>query len=430
MTVCFTTLSLCLILVSLSLCSEAHESLVSSTTSGLRLDLIHRDFSPLSPFYNPLATHSERLENVIRRSNSRLARHFKPKCISPSKSPCLIESTLRQVEGDYLMKLLIGTPPVEILVTADTGSDLTWIQCKPCKRCFQHINPLFNQRASSSYKTLKCTSNQCKAFEGFTAKCTQKHNRCRYNVTYGDGSYSHGHLATETLTFGKTSIEKYVFGCGHNNRGLFSNSSSGVIGLGRGALSIVSQLEESIRGRFSYCLVPFSQNETSTIHFGENAQVSLSRAVIVGNKSFEVPVEKPGGSVQSGNIMLDSGSSMTYLPKGEFYDSIVSAIKEAMSEVETIDDPGRTFHFCYKTKPDIKAPRIGFQFKDAAVLEIPESNIFVEVSDGVTCFTVAPTHWPFPLPIFGSALQWNFVVSCDLRKKMVSFQATDCSKKV
>ena len=289
MTVCFTTLSLCLILVSLSLCSEAHESLVSSTTSGLRLDLIHRDFSPLSPFYNPLATHSERLENVIRRSNSRLARHFKPKCISPSKSPCLIESTLRQVEGDYLMKLLIGTPPVEILVTADTGSDLTWIQCKPCKRCFQHINPLFNQRASSSYKTLKCTSNQCKAFEGFTAKCTQKHNRCRYNVTYGDGSYSHGHLATETLTFGKTSIEKYVFGCGHNNRGLFSNSSSGVIGLGRGALSIVSQLEESIRGRFSYCLVPFSQNETSTIHFGENAQVSLSRAV--STPFFHTPYE-------------------------------------------------------------------------------------------------------------------------------------------
>ncbi|KAL8090564.1 hypothetical protein AgCh_039861 [Apium graveolens] len=55
------------------MCCEAHESQllptqVSSTSSGFSLDLIHRDYFPLSPFYDPVATDFERLNNAIRRS--------------------------------------------------------------------------------------------------------------------------------------------------------------------------------------------------------------------------------------------------------------------------------------------------------------------------------------------------------------------------
>ncbi|KAK1402997.1 aspartic proteinase CDR1-like [Heracleum sosnowskyi] len=439
------------ILVLLFLCSEAHVSSTtsheSSTTSGFSLDLIHREFSPLSPFYNPLATHSERLKNVIRRSNSRLT-HLLSNCRSPSGSSCSIESDIGFDGSEYLMILLIGTPPVETLAIADTGSDLTWIQCKPCKRCFKHVNPLFDLRASSSYKTLKCTSKQCKPFAGYTVgPCTRKHNKCQYNATYADGSYSNGHLATETLTFGKTSIERYVFGCGHINQGIFGESSSGIIGLGRGPLSIISQLGETIQWKFSYCMVSVSKQELSTISFGKKAQVSSSKAVstplfqtaglpyyylylekvIIGNKSFEYPREETGAQVQSGNIIIDSGTPISSLPGGEFYDGIVSTLKEAMG-VEIIDDPDGILKFCFKTNSNIKAPMIAFQFKDATI-EIPQSSAFVELDDVVTCFTVMPNHLAFDVSMFGHLLQENFLVSYDLKKNMVSFQATDCSKK-
>ncbi|XP_074369457.1 aspartic proteinase CDR1-like [Apium graveolens] len=348
--------------------------------------------------------------------------------------------------SEYLMKLLIGTPPVEILGTADTGSDLTWIQCKPCKTCFEHTNPLFDLRASSSYRTLKCTSKQCKAIQDYTVgPCTREHDKCQYNATYGDGSFSNGHLATETLTFGKTSIENYAFGCGHNNRGIFGDSSSGMIGLGGGPLSIISQLGDTIQWKFSYCLVSISKNQTSTINFGK--QVSSSKAVstplfqtadrtyyylylekvIIGNQSFEYPREETGAQVQSGNVIIDSGTPITFLPGGEFYDGIVNALKEAM-DVETVDGPDDILKFCYKTNSNIESPMIAFQFKDATI-EIPQSSTFVEVDDGVTCFTVVPNRLPFHFSIFGNILQENFLVSYDLKNKMVSFLATDCSKK-
>ncbi|KAK1402998.1 aspartic proteinase CDR1-like [Heracleum sosnowskyi] len=448
MTLHMATFSIFFILVSIFLCSEAHPSHLTShestTTSGFSLDLIHREASPLSPFYNPLATHSERLKNAIHRSHSRLS-HFQSKCRrSRSRSSGSVESDIHYDSGEYLMKLLIGTPPVETLGIADTGSDLTWIQCKPCKRCFEHINPLFDLRASSSYKTLKCTSKQCKAFQDFSSTCTREHNKCQYHVVYGDGSYSQGHLATETLTFGNTSIEKLAFGCGHYNRGIFGNTTSGIIGLGGGPLSLISQLKERIQGKFSYCLVSIFKNETSTINFGEQAPVLSSKVVstplfptpdvtfyylylekvIIGNKSFEVPREEDEERAESGNIIIDSGTTLTYLPGGEFYNGIVSTLKEAMG-VKTIDYPDGNFKFCYKTNSKIKAPVIAFQFKNATI-EIPQSSTFVEVDDGVTCFTVVPSG----MSIFGNILQENFMVSYDLQNKKVSFQATDCSKKL
>ncbi|XP_074356642.1 aspartic proteinase CDR1-like [Apium graveolens] len=184
---------------------------------------------------------------------------------------------------EYLMKFHIGTPPVEVLGVADTGSELTWIQCKPCEKCFEHIYPLFDLRASSTYKTLKCYSKQCKALIGHTGSCTRKHNKCQYSLRYMDGTVSNGHLATERLTFGKTSIEK----------GYFGNISSGIVGLGGGHLSMISQLDETIQGKFSYCFVPVFRNETSTIIFGEKARVPNSNKfsdtiVPSSRKSFQL----------------------------------------------------------------------------------------------------------------------------------------------
>lgn len=45
-----------------------------------------------------------------------------------------------------LVALCIGIPPVGNLLILDTGSGLTWIQCQPCKSCYNQSYPVFDPR--------------------------------------------------------------------------------------------------------------------------------------------------------------------------------------------------------------------------------------------------------------------------------------------
>jgi hypothetical protein len=93
------------------------------------------------------------------------------------------------------------------------------------------------------------------------------------SYSYGDLSFTCGDLAVEMLTIGSASIPDIVFGCVHHNNGTFGEAGSGIIGLGGGSFSLISQLNKSFGGSFSYGL---SQNTTSKISFGGNAVVSGS----------------------------------------------------------------------------------------------------------------------------------------------------------
>jgi hypothetical protein len=124
---------------------------------GFTADLIQRD-SPLSPWYDSSTTHFDRLHNAFRRSIAHANRFIKP-------SPNTIQSEIVPSGGEYLMNISIGTPPVEVLGIADTGSDLIWTQCKPCKQCFNQNPPLFDPKLSSTYRTIPCQSNSCSNLE-------------------------------------------------------------------------------------------------------------------------------------------------------------------------------------------------------------------------------------------------------------------------
>lgn len=222
---------------------------------GFSVDLIHRD-SLKSPFRTQSSSSSisrfELLRQAFDRSLARAA-SYKQVLTKPST----IESQITSIGGEYIMKLSIGTPPVEINAIADTGSDVMWTQCEPCTQCYKQNDPLFDPEKSTSYRTVSCTSVPCQAV---TNTCSDD-NKCKYQVSYGDKSYTVGDLSTETFSFDSTSgrsvsIPKIVFGCGFENSGTFNETSSGIVGLGGGQLSIVRQLGKQIGGKFSYCLVP------------------------------------------------------------------------------------------------------------------------------------------------------------------------------
>ncbi|KAK7843727.1 aspartic proteinase cdr1 [Quercus suber] len=128
---------------------------------------------------------------------------------------------------------------------------------------------------STTYKSFSCTSSQCE----FLAKisCSNDGTSCQYSTSYGDGSsFSKGDLSIDTLTLGSTTSHPMplpIIWCGHDNVGNFDYKGSDIVGIGGGAVSLVSQLSSSIGGKFSYCLVPLTSGDknTSKLNFGSNA---------------------------------------------------------------------------------------------------------------------------------------------------------------
>ncbi|GLT76957.1 hypothetical protein SLA2020_485890 [Shorea laevis] len=408
---------------------------------GFSAQLIHRD-SPRSPFYNSSETHSQRLTNAFRRSINRLSQFN-------TSSYELQSDVYSDGHGEYIMNISIGTPPVEILSIADTGSDLIWTQCKPCAHCYKQDAPLFDPKSSSTYGPLSCLSTECKALNATIngTFCPPKagDSTCLYTYTYGSG-FTNGDLATETVTLTSVSgkpiaFPKTIIGCGRNNRGTFNKEESGIIGLGGGVVSLVSQLGPSIDGKFSYCLVPTSAVPyySSKIYFGANAIVSgygvVTTPLVKKNPDTfyfltlqaisvdDVIIEFKGSTfgTTEGNIIIDSGTTATMLPK-HFYLKLESAIASKI-QAKRVHDPNKVYGLCYKFNSNFKVPTIVVRFAFASV-KLDPLNTFIMISKHVGCLAFLPTDGG---AIYGNSNQMNFLIGYDTVKRTVSFKPTDCT---
>lgn len=335
------------------------------------------------------------------------------------------------------MKLFIGTPPVETLAVVDTGSDLVWIQCKPCTECFRQNAPLFQPKFSSTYKPAACTSAPCNALHGRTS-CLQ--DTCHYTIGYGDKSFSNGYLATETLRLGSVAIPNVVIGCGHNNRGTFGPHVTGIVGLGGGELSLITQMGSLTQGRFSYCL----GSSSSKMSFGDDADVSgddvettilvarfpktfyllTLEGISVGNYRVEFDSRSSSNSskgIEDGNIIIDSGTTLSFLPQ-ELYNKVTAQVRRHM-KIKEVDDPKGLLDLCYYSISVTKVPEIIFHFIGADV-KLKPLNTFIKTRKNNLCLAFAPTNDD---PIFGNLAQMDFLIGYDLQNKIVSFKPTGCN---
>ncbi|KAJ4850842.1 hypothetical protein Tsubulata_023925 [Turnera subulata] len=136
---------------------------------------------------------------------------------------------------EYLVRVGVGSPPLYQHLVVDTGSDLTWVQCQTCSRC---------------YSLILCDRIKCDLL-GEEHNC--KDQQYIYDMGYADGSTTQGTIGLETFAFENNKVLGIAFGCGHKNQGSYLGLA-GVLGLGRGNLSIIGQLGEKA-GLFRYCLV-------------------------------------------------------------------------------------------------------------------------------------------------------------------------------
>jgi saccharopepsin len=139
----------------------------------LRTPLIHRDHpdSPLSKAAYHTSSYSERFAAAVKWSLARRD-HFSRRLMSSTfnggfESQVIPDETYDQgLLTEYTMALSIGTPPQQFFVLIDTGSDLLWLNCKPCNQCITHsFGSPFDPSLSSSYRNTSCTDNFCKVRE-------------------------------------------------------------------------------------------------------------------------------------------------------------------------------------------------------------------------------------------------------------------------
>ncbi|CAJ1978066.1 unnamed protein product [Sphenostylis stenocarpa] len=417
-------------------------SFLEAVNGGFSVDIIHRD-SPKSPLYSSIETQFQRIANAVRRSINRV-NHFNQSFVSPNTP----KSTVIPDFGEYLMRYSVGTPPINIYGIVDTGSDFVWLQCQPCKKCYKQSNPIFDSKKSVTYKTIPCTSNKCGSVLGtFCSSGIVKH--CEYNINYEDGTLSQGDLGEETLTLGSTNgspiqFPGTVIGCGRYNEIAFKGVNSGIVGLARGPVSLITQLGPSVGWKFSYCLVPAisKSNSTSKLNFGDAAMVygpgTVSTPLLLQNRQafyyltlealsvgsnkieFGSSMSRSGGN---GNIIIDSGTTLTLLPN-DVYSKLESAIANAV-KLQRAKDPNQVLSLCYKAKSDkLDVPVITAHFTGADVF-LYALNTFTQVAEEIVCLAFLPSQTG---AVFGNLAQQNILVGYDLQKNTVSFKLADCTQ--
>ncbi|KAK7407567.1 hypothetical protein VNO78_09520 [Psophocarpus tetragonolobus] len=347
-----------------------------------------------------------------------------------------IVSGTSQGSGEYFLRVGIGKPSSQAYVVLDTGSDVSWIQCAPCSECYQQSDPIFDPVLSSSYSPIHCDAPQCKSLD--LSEC--RNGTCLYEVSYGDGSYTVGEFATETVTLGSAEVSGVAIGCGHNNEGLFVGAA-GLLGLGGGKLSFPAQVNAT---SFSYCLVDRDSDAVSTLEFDSplprNAVTAplmrnpeldtfyyLSlKGISVGGEALPIPdssfeVDAIGG----GGIIVDSGTAVTRL-RSEVYDTLRDAFVNGTRALPKANSVS-LFDTCYdlSSRNSVEVPTVSFHFPEGKELPLPAKNYLIPVdSVGTFCLAFAPTT--SSLSIIGNVQQQGTRVGFDIANSLVGFSANSC----
>ncbi|XP_038682697.1 aspartyl protease family protein 2-like [Tripterygium wilfordii] len=353
-------------------------------------------------------------------------------------------SGLAQGSGEYFTRLGVGTPPRYVYMVLDTGSDVVWIQCAPCKKCYSQSDPVFDPRKSRSFAVVPCGSPLCRKLD--SPGCNQRVRKCLYQVSYGDGSFTVGDFSTETLTFRGTRVGRVALGCGHDNEGLFVGAA-GLLGLGRGKLSFPRQAGIRFNRKFSYCLVDRSaSSRPSSMVFGDAAISRTARFTpLVANPKLETfyYLELLGMSVGgtrvsgispslfkldptgNGGVIVDSGTSVTRLTRPA-YIALRNAFRIGASNLKRAPEFS-LFDTCFDLsgKTEVKVPTVVMHFRGADVA-LPASNYLIPVdSSSRFCFAFAGTM--SGLSIIGNIQQQGFRVVYDLAGSRVGFAPRGCA---
>ncbi|KAG8096207.1 hypothetical protein GUJ93_ZPchr0013g34554 [Zizania palustris] len=403
----------------------------------------------------------ELLHRMAARSRARAARLLSGRgAVSAGVDPGPYTNGVPDTE--YLVHFAIGTPPQPVQLILDTGSDLTWTQCRPCVACFDQTLPHFDPSSSSTFAVQRCDLPMCRNLDWSSCGKQSWGNRaCVYAYAYADNSITTGQLDTDTFTFasaedaiGGASVPDLTFGCGNFNNGIFKSNETGIAGFSRGALSLPAQLKVD---NFSHCFTAITGSEPSPVLLGvpanlyshtaasgvvqstalvrppssgQNAYYLSLKGITVGKTRLPIPKSafalKQDGT---GGTIIDSGTGMMTLPTAAYslvHDAFIAQVK---LPVHNSTSSSSVSQLCFSAPPGAKpeVPALVLHFK-GATLNLPRENYMFELEeagDNITCLAI---NGGDDLTIIGNFQQQNMHVLYDLANNMLSFVPAQCNR--
>ncbi|XP_009758779.1 aspartic proteinase Asp1 [Nicotiana tabacum] len=272
-------------------------------------------------------------------------------------------------KGYYQVTLEVGQPPKPYSLDIDTGSDLTWLQCDaPCAKCTPAPHSLYKPNKN----VVMCKDPLCTSLHWpKNHPCHGLDEQCDYEVAYADRGSSLGVLVKDMFplrfTNGSIVVPHLVFGCGYSQEVPASTHppfTDGILGLGNGKSSIVSQLSGLglIRNVVGHCL---SGQGGGFLFFGDDILPSSGIAWtpivrISSEKHFslgpaELFFDGQATGVKGFPVIFDSGSTFSYF-SSEAYDILVSSIKKninAKQLTDAVDD--KSLPVCWNGSKSFKS---------------------------------------------------------------------------
>nr|GMD31038.1 protein ASPARTIC PROTEASE IN GUARD CELL 2-like [Ipomoea batatas] len=406
-----------------------------------KLKLLHRDKLPFSHFTDfrrrfgsRMRRDGHRVAALIRRTRGGSGEYEVEEFGSE------VVSGMDQGSGEYFVRIGVGSPPKNQYMVIDSGSDIVWVQCQPCNQCYHQSDPVFDPSLSASFAGVPCSSTLCDQVDN--SGCNS--GRCKYEVMYGDGSYTKGTMALETITFGRTVVPNVAIGCGHSNRGMFTGAA-GLLGIGGGSMSLVGQLSGQTGGAFSYCLVSRGTESSGSLEFGRGvlpvgaAWVPLLRNPRapsfyyiglsgLGVGGTQLPISEDVfrlTELGDGGVVMDTGTAVTRLPTVAY-----AALRDAfMTQTASLPRAPSVsiFDTCYDLNGfvTVRVPTVSFFLMGGPILTLPARNFLIPVDErGTFCFAFAPS--PTGLSIIGNIQQEGIQISFDGSNGFVGFGPNIC----
>nr|GME00350.1 aspartyl protease AED3-like [Ipomoea batatas] len=244
-----------LLLSLLSNTASATQFCASNKANSDDLSVMHI-YGKCSPFNNPNPTSSwlTTVMNMAIKDPARLsylssltAQKPKAKTNVPIASGQNVLNT-----GNYVIRARIGTPGQVMYMVLDTSSDNAWVPCSGCVGCSETV---FAPNTSSTFGPVECSVPECSMVNGMSCP-TGGSGACNFNQSYGGDSSFSAALSRDALGLGNDVVPDYAFGCINAVSGS-KIPPQGLLGLGRGSMSLLSQAGALYSGVFSYCLPSF-----------------------------------------------------------------------------------------------------------------------------------------------------------------------------
>lgn len=355
--------------------------------------------------------------------------------------------------GYYSVNLNIGNPPKPFDFDIDTGSAFTWVQCNaPCKGCNLPPGRLYTPKNNA----VPCSDPLCRNTPG-TFSCQNQNEQCHYEVKYADEGSSLGALVSDNFVFrsskGVQLRQRLAFGCGYDQANPGPHPpppTAGVLGLGRGKTTIVSQLQTQgvIRNMFGHCM---SRTEGGLLFFGDfplpSSGISWTPLSSTSSDPYYLSGSaellfsgKPSGA-KGLQFVFDSGSSYSYF-NAQVYKLTLTLIKNNLNGKPLKDAPeDKELDVCWKAAKPIRSIRevrnyfqpLTIQFTSGKIVQLllmPEDYLIVS-KRGNACLGIlngSQQQQLGNLNVIGDIFMQDKLVIYDNEKQQIGWFAANCDR--